>query len=208
MSEIDGIQHLRIGLFFGVPVYQPLVTGDIGYRNPQDRHRLPPQMYPLKNVDVCCLLIGGGSGEHPAIIFRDVEHALARYIVFASSKNEIPQEISSKAKAVQSDLQTIEYCNWKNEDHIDFRKRCEFDFNLHADQMSFEGWLLLNVGEFLFHLIPSYTMGTKRLVQLVPWEPLIWFQNILPPYDKYRGNGKNRFKIIDDAGSGDSLPTS
>jgi hypothetical protein len=205
MSEIDGIPHLRVGIFFGLPVYQPLAAGDIGYRNPQDGHRLPPQMYPLNNVDVCCLLIGGGAGEHPAIIFRDVEHAVARYIVFASSNNETPLQIADKAKAVRGDLQTIDYCNWRNEDHIAFRKRCESIYNFHADTMSFETWLLLNVGEFLFHVIPSYTMGTKRLVELLSWEPFISFQSILTPYSKYDGNGKNRFLIVDDFQNRDTL---
>jgi len=198
MSEIGSTPHLLVGMFFGIPVYQPLGTGNIGYRNPQDGHRLPPQIYPLNNVDVCTLLIGGGSGEHPAIVFHDVEHAVARYIVFASSGDEIPQEISDKAKAIQGDLQTIEYCDWNNETHVEFRKRCDFQFRLSADEMSFEAWLLLNVGEFVFHMIPGYTMGTKRLTKLAPQVPMISFQNILIPYEKYDGNGRNRFKIVDD----------
>src|SRR5688500_14847587 len=198
MSAIDTIKHRRIGLFYDIPVYQPLESGVLGYRNLQDEHRMPPQIR-QDNIDVACILIGGGSGEHPAIIFHDIEHGVALYIDYYKIQPEILPDIALKTSAHQGYLQTIQYSNWTNQDHVDFRKRCSFRFDHFVADLCFEHWLLLNVGEFVFHLMPAFSKRTLKWKDSLGsnhLRPL--FDGITIPYGPYYGNGNDRFRIVDD----------
>lgn len=61
MSEIDCYQHQLVGLIAGVALYHPL------------------QQFDRDGVDDSVLLIGGGSGEHPAAILQP-RRCVANYI--------------------------------------------------------------------------------------------------------------------------------
>lgn len=61
MSEIDTIDHSHIGYLADIPVYHPLACGTD------------------MNVNPGCLVIGGGSGEHPMLVIRNFNSCVAAY---------------------------------------------------------------------------------------------------------------------------------
>lgn len=199
MSEIDNSKHLLIGSFLGLPLYQLLEDNNsLAHRNPQDRHQMP-QHFLRASVPKGALVIGGGSGEHPAIALYDPTHCVARYLQFCleARQSEIDAELERACANMQGDLQTLEYCNWTNQDHLDFRQRCGF-FYRYQDELTFEGWLLISVGEFIFHMIPSFNNEIDAWYQKYADAATYWFNIVTIPYEKcYGGNGRYRFKIVD-----------
>jgi len=199
MSAIDDVKHFRLGSFLGLPLYQPLGNAILVHRNPQDGHRLPQHFNLVENVREGVLVLGGGSGEHPAIIFHDPDHCVARYLEFCLRFDPpaVDENLTAACANMQGDLQTIEYCDWTSQNHIDFRERCAYRFRHHNDELSFEAWLLMSVGEFIFHVIPSFSSCIQRWRAQYAEQATCWFQNVQIPYDSYWGNGKDRFKILD-----------
>ena len=143
MSAIDTSRHLRIGMLLGVPIYQLLEDNrSLGHRNPQDRHQIPKHLI-LPVVPRGAIVIGGGSGEHPAIALYDPVHCVARYLEWCLhfEPSKIDEGLKAACAHIQGDLQTIEYCNWRNQDHVDFRKRCGALYDHYQHDLTFEGWL-------------------------------------------------------------------
>jgi len=198
MSAIDTTYHFRIGEFLRVPLYQPLGNAHLVHRNPQDGHRIPQHLMLVENVRPGVLVLGGGSGEHPAIIFHDPDHCVARYLEYCLQLGEsaVDQTLKTACENMQGDLQTIEYCDWTNQNHIDFRERCAYAFRHFKEEMRFEAWLLMSIGEFVFHLIPTFSPRIQSWHKNYTGQTF-WFKNVQIPYDTYCGNGKDRFKIVD-----------
>ncbi|MEX0718300.1 MAG: hypothetical protein WD066_17025, partial [Planctomycetaceae bacterium] len=199
MSAIDNSKHWRIGMLLGIPLYQLLEDNhSLGHRNPQDRHRIPKHLN-LPTVPSGAIVIGGGSGEHPAIALYDPNHCVARYLEFCMrfEPSRIDAELTAACANMQGDLQTVEYCNWKSQDHSDFRRRCSGLYDSYRDELSFEGWLLIVVGEFLFHVLPTYSVPIQNWRRKYRAEATCWFNAISIPYDSYGGNGRDRLRIVD-----------
>ena len=146
-------------------------------------------------------MIGGGSGEHPAIALYDPVHCVARYLEWCLhfEPSKIDEGLKATCAHVQGDLQTIEYCEWRNQDHVDFRKRCDALYANYQDDLTFEAWLLAAVGEFVFHVIPAFSPLVQVWHEKYASEATCWFHAISIPYENepYGGNGRDRFKIID-----------
>jgi len=151
------------------------------------------------------IVIGGGSGEHPAIALFDPDHCVARYLEFCMrfEPSKIDSGLKKACANMQGDLQTIEYCNWKNQDHLNFRKRCAGLYEPYRDELSFEGWLLMAVGEFIFHVIPGYSANIKEWHSKYHLLASCWFNAIAIPYEPYGGNGRDRYKIVDTEANSD-----
>jgi hypothetical protein len=199
MSAIDGSSHLRIGMLLGVPLYQLLEDNlSLGHRNPQDGHQIPKHLI-HPTVPSGALVIGGGSGEHPAIVLYDPNHCVARYLEFCLRFEPVKMdaELRTACANMQGDFQTVEYCNWRNQNHLDFRRRCSWLYDPYRDELSFEGWLLIAVGEFIFQLIPSFSPLVLSWHQKYQAEVMCCFHAVSIPYEPYGGNGRDRFRIVD-----------
>jgi hypothetical protein len=146
MSDIDLIQHYRLGLFLGkIAVYQCLE--DVCWIGRKDKTQ--PSGVVEKN-DIC---IGGGSGEHPAIVIKKMESCVARYLQYTGCRREnIKRHVSVKLNAF------IIFCEWKKHDHDAFYEFCYDSYRFFKKQMRFDGWIAASVGEFIFHVIPSYSL--------------------------------------------------
>jgi hypothetical protein len=188
-------------MLLGVPIYQLLDDNcSLGHRNPQDRHQIPKHLS-LPVVPKGAIVIGGGSGEHPAIALYDPVHCVARYLQYCLhlQPSKIGTDLEAACANMQGDLQTIEYCNWTSQNHLDFRKRCAGVYASYQDDLSFEGWLLAVVGEFLFHVVPTFNPQVQAWHQNYASDATCWFQIISIPYEpgSYGGNGRDRFRIVD-----------
>ena len=189
-------------MLLGIPLYQLIEDNrSLGRRNPQDGHQMPKHLI-SHVVPKGAIVIGGGSGEHPAIALHDPDHCVARYLEFCMRREPSKMDPSLKKACanMQGDLQTVEYCKWTNQDHMDFRQRCSGLYGLYGlyeDEPSFEAWLLLAVGEFVFHVLPTYSTMIQSWHQKYRTESTCWFNAVSIPYDSYGGNGRDRCKVVD-----------
>lgn len=78
MSYIDLIKHELVGFFNGLPVYHPLETVEEGSWESYDFSCSPAN-----------LIIGGGAGEHPALVLHNLESLVAAYLLHAIAQNEV-----------------------------------------------------------------------------------------------------------------------
>ncbi len=184
MSDIDLVKHYRLGVFLGIPVYQCLENEcRIG-----NSDQVEPSSVAEQN-DIC---IGGGSGEHPAILIKKIDSCVARYLKYIGCNGD---DIEKSARVRLSSV--VIYCGWEKQHHDEFYKRCCGFYTLFKKRMSLEGWIAVNVGEFIFHVIPSYSPLIKKWYNEECNHDDILFENILFPYSKYTGNGLDRFRIVD-----------
>jgi hypothetical protein len=201
MSAIDNSKHLRIGMLLGIPIYQLLEDNhSLGHRNPQDKHEIPRHLI-LPTVPRGAIVIGGGSGEHPAIALYDPVHCVARYLQYCLEfqPSKIGGDLAAACANMQGDLQTIEYCNWTSQNHLSFRERCAGVYATYQEDMTFEAWLLVVIGEFLFHVVPGFHPRVQTWHGTYVSEAIHRFQIVSIPYETapYGGNGRDRFRIVD-----------
>ena len=202
MSAIGTSHFFLLGYFYGVPLYQPLWPVQINL-HPFDKRGA--------NAEPGQLVLGGGSGEHPAIIFRDVEYCVADLLCSKWSPvcQDMPHEIRKHAGSPASEAprDALEFCQWTAEDHQRFREMCAHDYALFADKNSFaeldeevfvdedgtefrnppctslELWLCFNIGEFVYAALPGLTPKIQRWRDALGPIQRPWFRGILiqPP---------------------------
>jgi hypothetical protein len=198
VSHIDTFKHEIIGKFGVISVYHPL----------QDI-----------NGDFICgpdnILVGGGSGEWPAIVIRNPTAAVAEFIAIElmgydseDSEDEWPivkykdewQEIIAPYLNLPHN-KIIEFCEWTVEDYVRFEKLCCSDglqnpFDAETHELGFENWFILGIGEFIFYSMPELASDIMSKLD----NPYKYFQHInynnimlIPPNMPVYANGGNAF---------------
>lgn len=162
MSYIDSFDHEFVGYFGGLPLYHPLVDY---VAQPGDEFGCTTQQ----------LIIGGGSGEHPALILRRPELAVAQFAlrIFGEEENRtIKTRFDEEAANIVSrwsfdyfdqflDIlpsQALEYVWWTVEDYYDFHQLCSspaFYTPFRREEWTFDHWLLISLGEFIVYAMPE-----------------------------------------------------
>ena len=198
MSHIDSFRHAIVGDFIGLPVYLSLedMDGDI---------RCPAHS----------LMIGGGSGEHPALVISDPCAAVARFLdeelpsLRMSRKLREAWRDSYASHRQQDDAGILTFCRWTGDDHEAFRRRCEttapcHSYGVYRAEKSLYQWLILGVGEFIFFAIPGLAPDIMTRLEA----PYGYFHHIrynaimlIPPNMPVYANGGNAFKSIPIIGS-------
>lgn len=173
MSAIDSIPHRRIGRFGRVPIYLCLAdsprlgtTGNDGELS----------SYARKNS----MCVGGGSGEHAAIVLPDPASAARAYVEYVT-------------REAVSEPPTLHFCDDRSA--ADWRD--EFARDL-PDDFDFPLWLSLALGEFILFMLPDLTpdvraLRTAHASYFAEAEPT--FPIITIPWDTYRGNGTDYFAV-------------
>lgn len=175
MSAIDSIPHVRIGRLGRVPIYLCLADspwlGAAGDEEELSTHA-------GKN-SIC---VGGGSGEHPAIVLPDPASAVRAYVEYVTGEGDF---VSESPKLVFCDRMSAE--DWKK----------EFEHEIHGS-LEFPLWLALCLGEFLFFMLPDMSPAVAEVHEasaklLAEAEP--FFCMVTIPWDAYRGNGGDYFRV-------------
>lgn len=189
MSHIDSFSHALVGYLAGVPVYHPLedIRGDFVCGPEQ-------------------LLIGGGSGEHPALVLATPAAAVAQFIgteLPHLALDETEREVWSGVVAshVGTSEEALKFYDWSAADHAAFQQRFQSDTLVnpfYSGGHPFHDWLLLGLGEFVFFAMP--TLASEVLHQLhKPHRHFhhMRYNNILlvPPRIPVYANGGNAFKM-------------
>lgn len=191
MSHIDSFEHAFLGTFIGLPVYLPLedICGDFECTTRQ-------------------FLVGGGSGEHPALIVKNPLAAVAEYLHEVVPDSKMCSADKDKWRSVYENylwLRTrdiLEFSDWNIQTYHSFYDRCsspyaENSFRVYSESKSIEEWLILGFGEFVFFALPQLAPEIMSQIE-EPYKHFhhMLFNNImtLPPNFPVYANGGRAFK--------------
>lgn len=147
MSHIDSFEHEIVGFFGGLPVYHLLVN--------------------VEDSNLKCtskqLMIGGGSGEHPALVIENPLAAVAWFIDDSLEESDNCSMGEDWAGIIEPYLNydpenILNYYDWRIETYQRFAELCKSE-NLPNPYNNFEGtleaWLILGFGEFIYYAMPD-----------------------------------------------------
>ncbi|MCM8570998.1 hypothetical protein NE848_16490 [Gramella jeungdoensis] len=182
MSHIDSFDHELVGILGGLPVYHPLekIEGDF-------------------ICDKNQLVLGGGSGEHPAVVIENPTGIVAYFL--NEILNEI-EELKSWKEIIEPYLiydldELLTFYDWDIETYSSFYKRSKAKSLLNpSNGNNIEEWLILGFGEFIFYSMPE--LAKELMVKLEdPYKHFkhIRYNNILivPPNFPVYAKGGNKF---------------
>jgi hypothetical protein len=203
VSYIDTFDHEFVGYFAGVYVYHPLETVPADADDPQYFGCSPEN-----------LVIGGGPGEHPGLVVKDPEEAVASYICarLRWQERHDPEEHRALRRAIEAwsdvtvDRDAVEYwqrvfefAGWREADYADFSQRCAsgamprpFDPN---EDGCLERWLAASIGEFVLLAMPELApRAIERLGDLRTHIQQALYENLLLLPPGYRVWGR---RVVD-----------
>lgn len=184
MSYIDTIKHEFVGSLNGLPIYHPIetyVNGDAG------------------DYDFSCgpknLIIGGGGGEHPALVLHELGALVAEYILYSLSQIELYHDCSPWAEEVIDRLdemsykerESLEFCDWNMSNFNEFFLNAKS--NVHAtplkNSQDAEDWIKLSIGQFVFYSLPELNPYHKEIYDLMEIKEGrqigYWMNNVVCP---------------------------
>lgn len=199
MSHIDSFRHEIVGFFGGIPVYHPLeiIRGDF-YCDPSQ------------------LVLGGGSGEHPAMVLEDPTAAVALFLdteLTALKNSPVPAAQHPLTAVAHEWLEIVRpftngalddyftFYDWTDETHENFHALCTSRALPNpcwkdAWKADIRTWLALGFGEFVFFAMPD--LAPDLVGQLR--DPYAHFRHVryanillIPPNMPVYANGGNAF---------------
>ena len=169
MSYIDTFDHQYVGEFAALPIYYPRTQVESG-----------------GGEDFGCgpnnLVLGGGSGEHPALVLHRLD-CLAMHFLFHAVDEHDKEErdwndqfgdfpIWDYLNVPFTDL--FEYADWSVKDYHYFYERCSspaMNFPYFTDNyfsFSFEQWLAVSFGELVWFSFPSHLTNFIPIRKVYP----------------------------------------
>lgn len=189
MSYIDSIKHELVGYINGLPIYHPLETIKDGAWGEYDFSCSPEN-----------LVIGGGSGEHPALVVHHLGSLVARYLLLCIEKNvehfsdripTPPEETVDRLSDIAFDTgETLEFCNWSMthiRDFVDLAKSPLHQTPLHETQDP-EEWIKESIGEFVYFSLPELNPFHAEMIRLPGINDGFlgyWMKNVTCPPPNY-----------------------
>lgn len=183
MSHIDSFKHELVGFLGSVPVYHPLED--------------------IKGDFICTpnqLLIGGGSGEHPAVVVENLTEVLALFLDKTISENKAIKSWKSIIEPYLNESNLLTFYEWDLETRQNFIDMCSSDVlpNPYEAEINgdFNTWFILGIGEFIFFSLPH--LSTAIMTKLKhPYKNFhhSYYNNIMlvPPNFPVYPNGGNLF---------------
>jgi hypothetical protein len=157
MSHIDSYDHEYIGSLGGLPIYRPLkiIEGDKwgGY----DFSATPEN-----------LILGGGSGEHPGLVFHKLGSLAAKFL-YDQITDEEEESISKEDIDYIFDQchedNILEFCGWSIREYANLKEMAEtitFTRPLREDE-EVEDWLCKSFGELVYFSLSDLNPEHNRL---------------------------------------------
>ena len=147
MSYIDTFDHELVGFFGGLPIYHPLET--VIESSTWEFGCNPSQ-----------LVLGGGEGEHPAVIYIRPIFSVIAYlkaaIVRFQNEKALPLEILD---VDISSNKALSFAGWELEDFTNFHIRLNSPAFVSpyskSQETSLLNWIMANIGEFVYFSMPE-----------------------------------------------------
>jgi hypothetical protein len=152
-SYIDAFDHEFVGFLAGLPLYHP-TESIIGTAVPDEFACETNQ-----------LVLGGGPGEHPALVLTDPGGASLHFLHFwlevaPDGRPETPSVSLVGLPDAPPAAKCLCFAGWNMRTHAAFYARCQscgiptpYDEQRHA---SIEEWLLGSLGEFVYFACRSW----------------------------------------------------
>ncbi len=200
MSHIDSFKHELVGLFGGLPLYHPLekIDGDF-------------------QADERQLILGGGSGEHPAMVIENPLAAVAWFLRdelnSLKGDNIKTKDYPLKRYIAQWESVIKEHESWDSNEVLKFYDwtietyKNFYDLstskampNPYSEDSSkeIEEWLILGLGEFIFFAMPELASPIlEKLEEPYQYFTYMQYNNVLviPKNFPLYANGGNAFKF-------------
>jgi hypothetical protein len=180
MSYIDTFDHQYVGSFAGLPIYYSRISveGTGGEEFGCRPHSL---------------VLGGGSGEHPALVFHRLDCLAMRFVLHAvgESDNDDRHEIDQFGDFPIWDYLHVpfadlfEYAGWSVRVYHGFYERCR-SVALNRpfavdDHLSFEDWLAVCFGELVWFSFPELIENLTPVREMHPSLRAIANNVTIPP---------------------------
>lgn len=177
MSHIDGFDHVLVGFFGGLPVYRPLedIAGD--------RDTLVGEDFLCRTDQIT---IGGGSGEHPALVLERPGAAMAAFAL-EHEAFDIRGETRDRLKAWIAGEPVHRRYGWDEERRTRLEACCRSDAMVNPfwpGDHTLDDWLTLGLGEFCYAAMPELdpeTAGQLKTFQTGSLVHARWNNILLPP---------------------------
>jgi len=185
MSYIDTIKHELVGYINGLPIYHPLETVIDSEWGGYDFSCSPQN-----------LIIGGGAGEHAALVIHNLDSLVAQYILlciekhtehFADSFIAPPEETIDRLSDVAFDTkENLEFCGWSMTNIRDFVElaKSPLHFTPLLENQAPEEWIKESIGQFVYFSLPElspFTEEINNLPGIKDWFPGYWMSNVTCP---------------------------
>jgi hypothetical protein len=131
------------------------------------------------------IVIGGGSGEHPGLVVKLPNVAVAHFLLSAldTIDDEFADIKSEWKKVIEPYLyndKALVFSNWNVENYHNFFELCKSKglqkpFNEDASESCYDVWLLESIGEFIFYSMPELA---KEIMENIN-NPYRYFNHIL-----------------------------
>jgi hypothetical protein len=173
MSCIDTFDHQFVGYFGNLPIYRPLVV-HTGAQAGGDEFSCAPGN----------LIIGGGGGEHPAVVVRSPAYAVCRFLfqwllwceedhtqAYLENSNTFERwhHVLLRGIPLQPWSEVFEFAGWGLADFEAFAKRCRSEAFMTPFPLGVQGsneveeWFAASLGEFVFFAMPELAGQTIGL---------------------------------------------
>ena len=179
MSYIDTFDHELVAFFAGLPLYHPLEQVSGSPDRPDEFACSPSE-----------LILGGGEGEHSAMILREPGMAVRHFLdgALMSRTSELPAREQTFLDDTPPAGQCLAFPGWSLEEMAEFAARFVapgFVKPYHRERDGpLERWVACNLGEFVYFAMPELAAGTLAelpAAQARVSGPLFLNVLILPP---------------------------
>lgn len=197
MSYIDTFDHQYVGSFAGLPIYYPRV-----------------QVQGDGVADFACgpdnLVLGGGCGEHPGLIFHHLDCLAMHFVVHAVGEDDeealtVTEEFGDFQIWAYLDVsfaELFEFAGWSVEDYHDFYERCKSvalarPFGAY-DDLCFEEWLAISFGELIWFSFSDLIENLSPIREKFPNLQSIANNVTIPPpgYPERYGRRQNEHGVV------------
>jgi hypothetical protein len=179
MSYIDTFDHELVAFFAGLPLYHPLEQVSGSLDRPDEFACSPGE-----------LILGGGEGEHPAMILREPGMAVRHFLGAAlmSRTSQLPAREQAMLDDTPLAGRCLAFPGWSLEEIVEFAARCMAPGFvkpfLRERDGPMERWVACNLGEFVYFAMPELAAGTLAdlpAAQASVAAPMFLNVLILPP---------------------------
>ncbi len=183
MSDIDLFHHYRVGVFRTIPIYMAREDGCWLHQTREDGEVDPSNTMRKGNLS-----IGGGGGEHGALVIHDPTYCAAFFL----KEYDFPDSQNINEYLMRHQDKLVTYCNGYSESS--WIKEFDLYYAHLADIYKFDQWIAVELGQFIYHCLSDF------YPKVANWKESfgdldVQFTMIQIPWDHYSGNGANLFNL-------------